>query len=99
MQIKDILSAVRGYEKPETESVDRPVRKDKSGSSSDRSDSVRISREGRLFARALREAQESPEVRRARVNEIKEQVDAGTYVIDSRKTAAKIVEEDLDLLI
>jgi negative regulator of flagellin synthesis FlgM len=99
MQIKDVLNAVRGYEKPETESVDRPVRKDKSGKSSDRSDSVRISREGRLFARALREAQESPEVRRARVNEIKEQVDAGTYVIDSRKTAAKIVEEDLDLLI
>lgn len=99
MLIKDVLSAVKGYEKPETEAVDRPVRKDKAGKPSERSDSVRISREGRLFARALREAQETPEVRRTRVNEIKEQVDAGTYVIDSRKTAAKIVEEDLDLLI
>ncbi len=98
MQIKDVLSAVKGYEKPETETVERQVRKDKSDKSS-RSDSVRISREGRLFARALREAQESPDVRRARVNEIKEQVESGTYVIDTRKTAAKIVEEDLDLLI
>jgi len=99
MQIKDVLNAVKGYEKPETEEVGRTSRKDSSGRTSGRSDSVRISQEGRLFARALREAQESPEVRRARVNEIKEQVDAGTYVIDSRKTAAKIVEEDLDLLI
>lgn len=99
MQIKDILSAVKGYEKPETEGTDRASRKEKPSSSSSRSDSVRISREGRLFARALREAQETPEVRRTRVNEIKEQVDAGTYVIDSRKTAAKIIEEDLDLLI
>lgn len=99
MQIKDVLSAVKGYEKPETESTDRASRKEKPGSASPRSDSVRISREGRLFARALREAQESPEVRRARVNEIKEQVESGTYVIDTRKTAAKIVEEDLDLLI
>ncbi|MEW5774400.1 MAG: flagellar biosynthesis anti-sigma factor FlgM [Thermodesulfobacteriota bacterium] len=99
MQIKDVLNAVKGYEKPETEGVDRSVRKGKAGKSSARSDSVRISREGRLFARALREAQESPEVRRARVNEIKEQVETGTYVIDTRKTAAKIIEEDLDLLI
>lgn len=99
MQIKDVLSAVKGYEKPETEAVDRPARKDKPAKSSSGRDSVRISREGQLFARALREAQESPEVRRARVNEIKEQVESGTYVIDTRKTAAKIVEEDLDLLI
>lgn len=99
MQIKDILSTVKGYDTPETEEAGRTSRKTASSKASGRSDSVRISQEGRLFARALREAQESPEVRRARVNEIKEQVDAGTYVIDSRKTAAKIVEEDLDLLI
>lgn len=98
MLIKDVLSAVKGYAQPETEGADRAPRKGRPGSSS-RSDSVRISREGRLFTRALREAQESPEVRRARVNEIREQVEAGTYVIDSRKTAAKIIEEDLDLLI
>ena len=99
MQIKDVLSAVKGYKQPETEEVGRSSRKDASGKTSGRKDSVRISQEGRLFARALREAQESPEVRRARVNEIKERVDAGTYVIDTRKTAAKIVEEDLDLII
>jgi len=99
MQIKDVLSAVKGYETTEPEEAGRSTRKDASSRSSGRKDSVRISQEGRLFARALREAQESPEVRKARVNEIKQQVDAGTYVIDSRKTAAKMVEEDLDLLI
>lgn len=99
MNVKDVLSAVRGYEKPEAEGADRAERKERPGKSSTRADSVRISREGRLFARALREAQEAPEVRRARVNEIKARVDAGTYEIDTRKTAAKLVQEDLDLLI
>jgi negative regulator of flagellin synthesis FlgM len=99
MHVKDVLGALKGYEKPRVEKPSEKAGESRGRGSAPRSDSVRISDEARLYNRALRAAQDSPDVRQAKVNSIRELVETGEYVVDSRKTAAKIVEEDLDLII
>ena len=62
-------------------------------------DSVRLSGQGKLIATTFAKAVQSPDVRRMKVTELKEKVDSGEYVVDSKKTAEKLVKEDLRLLI
>lgn len=98
MKIIGALTGLKTYERVEKPGG-TPDKGRSSSSQGKKGDSVELSREGKLYSSALREAQSAPEVRRAKVQAIKAKVDAGEYVLDTRKTAQKIVEEDLDLLI
>ena len=80
-------------------SSDKPGRSDKSAAAPSKGDSVRLSGQGKLIATTFAKAVQSPEVRRMKVTELKEKVDSGEYVVDSKKTAEKLVKEDLRLLI
>ena len=62
-------------------------------------DSVVLSSEARLRGAALQTANDAPDVRREKVDKLKQQVKDGTYKPDVRKAAANLVRDDLDLLL
>jgi len=100
MEILSVLQGLQQYGKTTTDKVDSAVRKDKGGHSvAESGDSVRLSGEGRLVNRARQAAMEAPEVRAEKVQRLKELVEKGEYEIDTQKTAAKIVEEELELFL
>lgn len=99
MEITGIIAnTLKGYDK--VEKTESSPRKDKgSRSSSSGRDSVKISGEAKLFGKAMETARNTPDVRQEKVNRLKAQVESGEYEPNLQRTAAKIVEEDLDLLI
>jgi negative regulator of flagellin synthesis FlgM len=60
-------------------------------------DKVSLSPEAKLAGVALGTAQAAPDVRRDRVEAIKARIADGTYAVDSKKIAEKLVGEDLDI--
>jgi negative regulator of flagellin synthesis FlgM len=98
MEITGLIGSLKGYgrvDKPEPAS-----RRDKGAkASSGQGDSVTLSGEARLVGSAMSAAQQTPDVRRQKVEELKALVESGQYKPDVRKTAAKLVEEDLELLL
>lgn len=99
MEITGIYAnMLKGYDK--VEKTESAPRKDKdSRPSSPGRDSVKISGEAKLFGKAMETARNASDVRQEKVNRLKELVESGEYEPDLQRTAAKIVEEDLDLLI
>ncbi|QJB57369.1 flagellar biosynthesis anti-sigma factor FlgM [Pseudodesulfovibrio sp. zrk46] len=66
------------------------------GSSADR---VVLSSEARLRGASLQTAKEAPDVRREKIERLKQQVKAGTYQPDVKKAAANLIRDDLQLLV
>ncbi|GHV08010.1 hypothetical protein FACS1894217_09800 [Clostridia bacterium] len=54
-------------------------------------DEVKVSANGKVFAQALRQLSETPEVREAKVTELFDRIQSGTYEPDSRAIAAKML--------
>ena len=98
MELTGIGNTLKGYEK--VGKADSSPKKGKSAHSSPPSgDSVRISNQGKLFTEAMTEARNTPDVRQRKVDELRALVESGEYEPDLRKTAARLVEEDFELLI
>lgn len=63
-----------------------------------KSDKVTLSPEGALHTEAYRSAMNAPEIRQDKVDAIKDQISNGTYVIDSAKIAAGLINQESLLL-
>ena len=63
------------------------------GRSGRRTDQVHISTEAQDFRRALEAVSNQPEVRETRVAELRSQIANGTYTVDARAIAARLVQE------
>lgn len=102
MVIKNIVGEQNPYANKKVDNQ-RPVEQQKaqeavknSGQTADR---VVLSSEARLRGAALQTANETPDVRREKVDRLKQQVKDGTYKPDLKKAAANLVRDDLDLLV
>ncbi len=69
-----------------------------SASSTATRDVVNVSSQAKLLGTARQTAAESPDTRDQKVRDLREQVRAGTYKPDIRKTALNLVREDIDFL-
>lgn len=101
MEIKSLLGEVNPYAKKK---IDGNARTDATGkgrkhASDNESDTVALSSEARLRSTALQTAAEAPDVRRQKVEVLKEQVRNNTYTPDIKKAAANLIRDDLDLLV
>ena len=67
--------------------------------SGEAADRVVLSSEARLRGAALQTANEAPDVRREKVDKLKQQVKDGTYKPNLQKAAANLIRDDLDLLV
>ncbi|QGY41606.1 flagellar biosynthesis anti-sigma factor FlgM [Pseudodesulfovibrio cashew] len=67
--------------------------------SGENADKVVLSSEARLRGTALQTAKDAPDVRREKVERLKQQVQDGTYKPDVKKAAANLIRDDLDLLV
>ena len=60
-------------------------------------DRVSISEEGRVKALALQTAQEDSGVRPDKIAALKAQISAGTYAVNTKDIASKMIHQELDL--
>ena len=65
----------------------------------DNADRVVLSSEARLRGASLQTANDAPDVRREKVDRLKQQVKDGTYKPDVKKAAANLIRDDLDLFV
>ncbi|WP_272700648.1 flagellar biosynthesis anti-sigma factor FlgM [Desulfovibrio sp. Fe33] len=102
MVIRNIVGDQNPYankkiDRPEAKEV-RSARQD-AKTSEETADRVVLSSEARLRGAALQTAKEAPDVRREKVDQLKRQVQDGTYMPDLKKAAANLIRDDLDLLV
>lgn len=99
MEIKNSISQLDTYrtqlEKTEKDTAARAAKEVKSAPA--QGDRVSLSPEAKLRTEAYSAAMSAPEVRQATVDAIKSKVDAGEYHPDSRKIAAKLLQEESGL--
>jgi negative regulator of flagellin synthesis FlgM len=100
MEITQTLLALKQFDKAREANSREAERKGKASEDSvSRGDSVKISDQAKLYGRALRIANESPDVRALKVQELKQLVENGQYRPDSRRIAEKLVQHDLKMII
>ena len=100
MEIKNLVGEINPYSQKKVERAERerpPAVTSRTSSSG--TDKVSVSEEAKLRAAALSAATSASDVRVDKVEELKAQVQAGTYVPDNRKTAMNLIRDDLDLLL
>ncbi|SHN66264.1 flagellar biosynthesis anti-sigma factor FlgM [Desulfovibrio litoralis] len=61
------------------------------------SDKVSLSSEGRLRTEAFQAAMSAPEVREAKVEAIRKKIADGTYTVDTKKIAERLLTEEAEL--
>lgn len=98
MQInKDISTELDPYGKAALNKTahDRAAQQSQDASGAGKSfDTVKVSDEGKLRTDVYRQAMSAPDVRQERVDRLKNEVASGTYQINSRDIADKLLRED-----
>lgn len=96
MQIKNTLDQLGAYKQEQLEK--NTTQEKKSAQTNPRqNDQVKLSSRAQNLNKAMRLAQESPEIRAEKVGQLKTEVVSGNYQPDSRQIAEKLVQEDIDL--
>jgi negative regulator of flagellin synthesis FlgM len=67
------------------------------GASAPQGDRINLSSDARLHTQAFSAAMAAPDVRQERVDALKAQVEDGSYVVDSKRIAQKLLQEEQDL--
>lgn len=100
MEIKTYLKQLDPYrtqlEKAETGKANA-ARVRTTGTRSPAGDRISLSVEGKLRTEAYAAAQAAPDVRQEKVDTLRERVNNGSYTVDSRKVAEKLVKEEIEL--
>jgi negative regulator of flagellin synthesis FlgM len=95
MEIKNTLTPLDAYRaKLEKAEKDSPRASEKNAAPASPGDKISLSPEARLRTEIYRAAMSVPEVRQARVDAVKAKIEAGTYQIDSRSVAKKLLAEE-----
>ena len=100
MEIKNNLNPLDPYAQTRLDKADQAASKIASRNAAanapagETGDRVSLSPEAKLRTEAFSTAMNTPEVRAAKVAELKARVEAGTYEIDSRAIASKMLAEE-----
>jgi negative regulator of flagellin synthesis FlgM len=100
MQIKNLTDMFRPVENSENRTAKNKASKtsqDDSLAAEATGDRVNLSQTAQLYKAAQQAAQNSSGIRIDLVGQIKERVAGGTYEINARKTAEKMLEQELSL--
>lgn len=100
MEIKNYLKALDPYQAKLDKAENAKAKGGKRGADSaaqSSGDRVSLSNEAKLRTEAYTTALNTPDVRQEKVNSIKALVDSGDYVVDSRKVAEKLINEEVEL--
>jgi flagellar biosynthesis anti-sigma factor FlgM len=97
MQIKNLTDLFRPVDNADNRTQKNKAGRSSQGDSSTRGDRVSLSKAAQQYKQTQQAAQDSPGVRAEKVGHIRGQVADGTYQMDSRKTAEKILEQEFVL--
>ena len=97
MQVKNLTDMFRPVD-----NADNRTEKNKAGRSSrdgstTKGDRVSLSQAAQLYKVTQQAARDSPDIRAEKVDQIKGLVNNGTYEMNSRKTAEKLLEQEFAL--
>lgn len=103
MQIKNLVGQVNPYDKNKVQGSETRADVGKQAAKTSQeagtnADKVQLSSEAKLRGAAYKEALEAPDVRRKKIDELKERVRNGTYKPDIKKAAVNLIRDDLDLI-
>lgn len=99
----DIKSTMQKYIDPYAQQVQKKGKTEIEGKAkgteqpSPEGDTVRVSSEAKLFTVAHSSVNSAPEIRQEKVDAIKKQIADGTYEIDAKSIAEKILRSDIEL--
>lgn len=95
MEIKNTLSQLAPYTRTRRTSLTGAApRKNTAAAPVETGDRVSLSSAARLRTEALSAASAAPEIRAAKVAEIKAKVDSGEYTVDSKTLATNLMQEE-----
>ena len=83
---------VRNINKDKSKSADVPGERN-SNKTSASGDSVELSQEAKTMGKAMEVLENLPDIREGKVAEIKERIANGTYQVDGKKIAEKMIKE------
>lgn len=69
------------------------VSKTKEAGKAGKTDQLNISSSAREFQVAMEEVKKQPEIREQKVAELRQQIEAGTYKVDAKKIADKMMQD------
>ncbi len=81
-QINQVQKVMKAYGNNKTEKVQKAALKE---------DQIDISQKGKDFQIAMEAYKNLPEVREEKINELREQINSGTYKVDKEKLAKAMV--------
>lgn len=96
MQIKGFPTGIQTYEQSKTEKTKADKGSSQGSSQAQSGDRVTLSQGAKLHQTAMQAAGNSDEVRMEKVQNLKERVADGSYQPDARRTAEKMIREDLE---
>ncbi|WP_291321907.1 flagellar biosynthesis anti-sigma factor FlgM [Desulfonatronospira sp.] len=96
MQIKGFPTGIQTYEQSRTDKTRADKEARKSSLQGQSGDKVTLSQGAKLHHAAMQAAVDSDEVRMEKVQDLRERVADGSYQLDARKTAEKMIREDLE---
>ncbi len=96
----EIKSSMQKLVDPYTQQVqkqnqDRSAAQQQAAQAQSTGDRVSVSPQARLFTEAYTAATNAPEIRQNKIAALKEQVASGTYQVDSRQIAEKLLQSEL----
>lgn len=97
MQIKNLTELFRPVENSDNRTQKGKAGRGSSGDSTSSGDRVSLSAAAQQYKAAQHAAQDSSGVRAEMVDQIKDKVVSGTYELNNRKTAEKMLEQEFAL--
>ena len=98
MEIKNTLQKLADPYRTQIENTPREGRANtQAAEAQPKGDRVSLSPEALLRTEAYSAAMNAPDVRAAKVNDIKERVASGEYKVDAKNIAAKLLQSETDL--
>lgn len=96
MQINNLLSKLNALnqENIQGKQQNRPSASQETGQDQDK---VQLSSQGQALSQVQKGAEEGPDVRQQKVEELKQLVQNGEYKPDSEKTAQALLDQELDI--
>lgn len=99
MVIKGVFDKISVYNQKKIEQ-DKDISLKKQAKSSNlsySSDTVNLSSQGKVLNELIDTVKQGPDVRRDRIEDLKQKINSGEYKIDSKQIAKKIVDTEIDL--
>ncbi len=99
MEIKGVLDQLHIYNRTKIQDEKKDEVRSEEKATSPGEDKVVLSSRAKLLSGIIGKAKEASEVRKEKVEQLKAQIQEGTYLPNAEKIASKMMENEIDLFL